>query len=185
MALFSTTYFGLNFHLFWKAYMNKLLRSLLFIFCTSCSGNGSLILSSETSVDYPPPKLIAHVSNLLFIKYDNWDFTHEPFDPVEFNHLIDITGFERDFVKSLFVPAIRESFPKWLREFSRGQAIAFGITENKSVHKKFDNIEYYSIFDSNETKGYIFIIETNQIHYLTFSGEIEQYTKLINSIKER
>jgi hypothetical protein len=165
--------------------MNKLLSSLLLVFCVSCHANESLILSSETSIDYSHPKVISHGGNLLIMKYDNWYFSHELIDPIKLYPSIDLTGLEKDFIKSLFIPSIRESFPKWLGELSLEQASIFGITENKSVHKKFDNIEYYSIFDSNGKTGNIFIIEANQVHHLSFSGEIEQYTKLINSIKER
>ncbi|MCG6202610.1 hypothetical protein [Psychromonas antarctica] len=165
--------------------MNKLISSLIFLFSISCYGGEDLIVSSQTLVEYDKPQVISHTGSVLIMKYDGWYFSHEIIDPVKIYPSIDLTGLEKDFVKSLFEVSVRKSFPKWLSELSAEQATVFGIYENKFDYKKLQKIEIYSIYDPESEKGNVFIIEDNQIHHINVNGKKDKYTNLINSIKER
>jgi len=165
--------------------MNKLISFLLFIFSVSCYGSEELIISSQTTVGYEQPQVTSHAGNILMMKYDGWYFSHEIMDPVKIYPSIDLTGLEKDYVKSLFELPVRQTFPKWLSELSTEQADVFGLSDNNFDHKKLNKIEIYAIYDPESDKGNVFIIEENQVHHLNISGGKDKYTMLINSIKER
>lgn len=165
--------------------MSKLLGCILFTLSINCFANNQLVLSSQTTVNYLEPNIISHGGNLLILKYDDWHFSHEVINPLLIYPSVDLTGLEADFIRSLFDEPTRNSLPKWLAELSIEQADFFGITNNKTEYKKLNQIEYYSVYDPNNDRGNIFILEAHQVHHLRFSGKKNKYIDLINAIKER
>lgn len=165
--------------------MNKIIGLILLCFCISSYGNNDLILSNKTTISYPLPNMISHSGNMLIMKYDDWYFSHELIDPTKIYPAIDLSGLEREFIKSLFDASLRQKFPKWLAELSIEQANVFGISNNNFDYKKFKEIELYSIFNADSSEANIFIFEENQIHHINFNGAKRKYTDLINTIKER
>jgi len=165
--------------------MIKLISLLLLIFSMNTQAGNELILSREIVIDYQQPVKIGHFSNMLYIKYNSWDFSHELVNPKKIYETIDLTGMEHEYIRSLFDLSVRKQFPIWLNELSKEQAESFAINNDKYVHKNIASAELYGAFDEKSNKGNIFIIESSQIHHLTVSGEEEKFLNLINSIRSK
>ncbi len=165
--------------------MNKILLSLLFFFSISCQASNELSLSKNISINYELPKAMGHFSNILFMKYDTWDFSHERVDPQKIYQTIDLSGVEKEYIKSLFNLSIREDFPRWLAELSKEQASSFAINNDNYFYKKLTSTELYAAYDPPNNRGNIFIIEKNQIHHLILNGAKSEYIALLKAIEER
>ncbi len=162
----------------------KILSLWLLLLSSFCSAE-QLILSSKLSLDYDPPALISHTQSSLIVKYEDWYFAHEVVDPENFYQQINLTGIERDFIKSLFDKDLRKQFPKWLAALSEEQASELEISVNNTLRKKVGDAELLAAYSNNAQSAHIYIFDDHSIHHLTYYGSKDNYRHLISRIKER
>jgi len=166
--------------------MENTLRALLFTILLSSSSvfADNLILSTKLSLEYPSPIVLGHGGTYLLVKYKNWSFSHEHFDPKTFYQQIDLTGLEKDFVRAIFDHTQRTKLPEWLsvvsREFSEGLNL-----DPKSIEIfKVGNAEIFTGHDK-KNHGQIYIIEDLVIHQISISGTKKELDLIAKNIKER
>ncbi len=165
----------------------KLLIILLSIFTTNmCYAKlEQLHLSNKVVVDILLPNKLSHSGNVLILKYDDWCFSHEVINPKEFYSPIDLTDIQHEFLKAVFYPNLRESFPNWLGELADEQAKSFGLSKTNINNRKFDDIDVLGGYDNTSMQGNIFVFEKYQIHHFSIAGEGEHYIELLNAIKRK
>jgi len=166
--------------------MDKSLKALFLaasIFTSSVLAD-NFILSAQTGFAYPSPVSISHNGSYLLIKYKDWSFSHENFDPKTFYQNIDLTGFERDFIRSLFDAKKRSGLPKWLSVIS--EQLADGLNNKPDTIKQFKvgKAEILAGHDGRKS-GQIFILEDLAIHQIIINGEKQYFDAFITNIKER
>ncbi|NOZ51966.1 MAG: hypothetical protein GXP08_02300 [Gammaproteobacteria bacterium] len=167
--------------------MKKALNTLCLFICFyagSCFSD-VLVLSHKLKIDYPKANLISHTQDSLIVKYDNWYFVHSVVDPKSIYSNIDLTGTENKFLRSIFDKNIRAELPGWLAALSNDQAKEFGVTINNVKHNKIGNADLLSVYDKDRSTAYTYIFDELTIHNIVVFGSEENYTTLINNIKER
>ena len=161
----------------------KVLFLALSIFTTSAFAD-SFILSAKTGFEYPSPDSISHSGSYLLVKYKDWSFGHENFDPTTFYSNINLTGFERDFVRSLFDAKKRSKLPKWLSVISQELADGLGNKPDTIKQVKVGNAEILSGYDGKKI-GLVFVLEDHVIHQITITGTKQHFDTFVKNIKER
>jgi|GEM_PF-753724 len=168
----------------------KLFFSLFLLVILGCANAEKqpeqLLLSKNIVLHYEQPDNISHSWRTLILKYPDWYFSHEVVDPKTMYAGIDLTGLLQDYIRSIFDPEAREALPAgWLEELAREQSAAFGIKDGNAalMEKGFGSL--YHMFNKEEGRGEIFILEENQAHWLQVHSSKEQFQDLIENIKER
>jgi len=144
----------------------------------------NFILSAQTGFEYPSPVSISHSGSYLLVKYKEWSFSHENFDPKTFYSNINLTGFERNFVRSIFDANKRSELPKWLAAISQEFSDGLGNKPESIKKIKVGKAEILAGHDGKKN-GQIFILEDPAIHMITISGEKQYFDAFIKNIKER
>jgi len=145
----------------------------------------SLILSARLKIEYPAaPLLISHGSSDLIIKYKDWSFMHEVFDPETFYEQIDLTGLEVEFVRSIYDDKKRSKLPEWLAVVSRQLADGLGNDPDTVKQFKVGKLEILTGHD-NKNHGQIFIIDESTIHKIIITGSKKELDLIAKNIKER
>ena len=170
--------------------MVKALISLVLLFTLSCANaeksTNELILSKSISLHYEQPENISHSWRTIIFKYPDWYFSHEIVDPKTMYPRIDLKGLLQDYIRSMFDEEARNKLPaSWLEELAREQSAAFGIKGGNAELMKKGFGELYHMFNQEEGRGEIFILEENQTHWLQVHSSKEQFQELIENIKER
>jgi len=147
--------------------------------------SGELVLSQDLALDYAEPKLISHSSNTLILKYDDWILSHRVVDPTAIYPKIDLSGVEELYLKSLFLPASRDSLPEWLQVLAKEQAQQFGLPEGQVAADNVGDARILGTYNQNNEEGYLYIFDRAAIHQLTITGTEKQYKELIKNIRER
>ena len=170
--------------------MVKVFVTLALLSILSCANatkqTNQLILSKNIVLHYEQPEEISHADRLLIFKYQDWYFSHQNVDPKTMYRGVDLTGLLQDFIRSMFDQDARKALPAgWLEELSREQSAAFGIKDGNSglIKKGFGSL--YHMFNQEEGRGEIFILEENQTHWLQVHSSKEKFQELIENIKER
>jgi len=166
--------------------MDNALKTLfitIFLFNSTVFAD-TLVLSTHLKVEYPSPAMIGHGDSYLLVKYKNWSFSHEHFNPKTFYQQIDLTGLEKIFVRSIYEKTQRDKLPEWLSVVSR--QFSEGLKNNPDSIKKYKvgAAEIYSGHDNKE-QGQIFIIEDLVIHHISVSGTKKELDLIAKNIKER
>lgn len=145
-----------------------------------------LILSPQLKLQYDEPTLISHTSDTLIVKYDNWYFSHNVINPKVVYASIDLTGIDVDFFTAIFEPSVREGLPPWLASLADEQAKTFGANKNNTLKRNVGEALLYGVYDDKNSQGEIFLIEASQqIHHFSTIGNRQQFSDVINNIKER
>ncbi|WP_296059296.1 hypothetical protein [uncultured Amphritea sp.] len=165
--------------------MIKFLHITFLLLITNFAFADKLVISPSLYIDYDSPILIYHSGDTLLVKFDSWSFTHEDIDPKTIYQGIDLSGLERDFIESLFVPERRKDFPSWLAALSTEQAESLHHKNADINIKDIKNIKLYSSYLAKLNEGNIFILEERSVHRIQVKGDIEFYKGLLESIKER
>ncbi len=146
---------------------------------------GELVLSQDLKLQYSQPNLTSHSSNTLILKYDDWVVSHQLVDPKTVYARVDLSGIEEQYIKSLFLPEIRNTFPEWLQALSEEQARQFGLPENSMTQEQVGNAELIGTFSKKNGEGYLYIFDKTAIHHIRVIGSEKQYQQIIENIKER
>lgn len=147
--------------------------------------SGEWVLSQDLALDYAEPKLISHSSNTLILKYDDWVLSHRVVDPTAIHPKIDLSGVEELYLKSLFLPASRDSLPKWLQVLAKEQAQQFGLPEGQVAADNVGDARILGTYNQKNEEGYLYIFDRAAIHQLTIMGSEKQYKDIIKNIRER
>lgn len=147
--------------------------------------SGELVLSQDLALDYAEPKLISHSSNTLILKYDDWVLSHRVVDPTAIYPKIDLSGVEELYLKSLFLPASRDSLPEWLQVLAKEQAQQFGLPEGQVAADNVGDARILGTYNQKNEEGYLYIFDRAAIHQLTIMGSEKQYKDIIKNIRER
>lgn len=162
-----------------------LILALALLLNTVFAQAGQLVMSPNLALNYPPPTLISHTSNTLILTYDHWSWSHSLVNPAEIYPKVDLTGIERQFVKSLFDPEIRETFPGWLRLLSQELAEQFGLPAGRVDQRTLPSAELFGTYSAKHGEGYLFLLDKTAIHRLTVIGSEENYKEVMKNIRER
>lgn len=146
---------------------------------------GELVLSQNLKLQYSQPNLISHSSNTLILKYDDWVVSHQLVDPKTVYTRIDLSGIEEQYIKSLFLPEIRNTFPEWLQSLSAEQALQFDLPVAAVTQKQVGNAKLIGTYSKKNGEGYLYIFDKAAIHQFRVIGSEQQYQQIIESIKER
>lgn len=170
--------------------MAKILIAVALVTLVSCAiadnESNELIISKNIVVEYEQPESISHTWQLLMFKYSDWYFSHQVVDPKTMYRGVDLTGMLQDFIRSMFDAENRKKLPTaWLAELSREQSEAFGINPNNSSSFTTGFGSIYQMYNEDDARGEIFIIEDSQTHWLQVHADKRKFLKLIESIKER
>lgn len=149
------------------------------------AGANNLVLSQDLEMDYATPKLITHTSSVLFIKYDDWTLSHQVVDPTSIYTNIDLSGVEKQFLHSVFLPDVRSSLPRWMRVLSEEQASEFGLPDGAVTNQQVGDFQLLGTYSSTHNAGYIYLFDRAAIHQFVVLGSEAHYRDVINSIKER
>lgn len=147
--------------------------------------SGELVLSQDLALDYAEPKLISHSSTTLIIKYDDWSLSHRVVDSTAIYPKINLSGIEEVYLHSIFLPAQRDSLPKWLQVLAEEQARQFGLPEGQVVEETVGNAMILGTYNQQNEEGYLYIFDRVAIHQMTIAGTEKQYKELIRNIRER
>ncbi|MDO6686729.1 MULTISPECIES: hypothetical protein [unclassified Agarivorans] len=164
------------------------MKFFVFVFCVLLSVRtlaSELIISSDIKITYPEPELISHSSDTLILKYPNWTFSHSAINPETMYAAIDLTGIELDFIQSIFVSELRNKQPDWLSTLATEQAESLGLSSNKAIEKALGTATIYAVYNSDETTGYVFLVEDTQAHQITIIGSKKHYLNVIQWLKLR
>jgi len=165
---------------------NLLKAAIIFvsIFISTCFAD-TLILSTKIKIEYQSPESIAHGSSNLIVKYKDWSFMHVVVDPKDLYQQIDLTGLEKDYIRSIFDEKARAKLPKWLAITAKEQADVFGVAPETTDRFMVGSAEVLTVYDAKEKNGEIFIIEDLSVHHIYITGERDHHNKISHSIKER
>lgn len=166
--------------------MEQTLKALLLTFLLSSSSvfADNLILSNKLSLEYPSPLVIGHGGSYLLVKYEDWSFSHQHFDPKTFYQQIDLTGLEKDFVRSIFDHTRRKQLPDWLSVVSKEFAEGLEFSPDSIHIFKVGDAEILTGHDQ-EDHGLIYIIEDLVIHQISITGTTKDLDLIAKNIKER
>ena len=145
----------------------------------------NLILSTKLRIEYPTPLLISHGSTSLIVKYKDSSFMHVVVDPKAIYRQIDLTGLERDFIKSIFDDKARAKLPKWLSLVAKEQSDEFGVTPDNVDRFKVGKAEIYTVYNKKNNEGQIYIFDELSIHQIYTHGTKKEHDLIAHSIKER
>ena len=165
--------------------MRILIGLYFIIFFNINSVADELVISSKLSLHYPKPNLIAHTGGVLISKYENWYFSHELIDPESFYGIVDLTGVEHLFMKSMFGLITKGDLPEWMILLAKEQAKSFGITKSNTLKSRFELFDIFSNYLPNAQEGNIFILEKYQVHRINVHGNENKYKLILKAIKER
>jgi len=154
------------------------------VLSTGCVA-ADLVVSDKLVIKYKEPKLIAHTSNSLIIKYNNWWFSHEVVDGEKMYPGMDLSDQLPVFIRSMFDAKIRKSLAPELSLLSEEQAKAFGITEDNVKREKRGTAELMAVYDEKSKRGDIYVIEERMIQHVEISGNAAEFAELMGNIKER
>ncbi len=159
--------------------------SLFFINSPADLKANELIISSEIAIKHLPALQIAHSGELVIFKYKNWSYTHEVVSPENLIVSVDLTGFEHQFIKSVFEKKIRGELPNWMGLLAEDFSNKI-LNKNGSYQKiNIGNSIVYGTYSKEEQQGFIFILEERSIHKLDILGAYKDYTALTNNIIKR
>jgi hypothetical protein len=156
----------------------------LSIFTSTCFAD-TLVLSAKLKIEYLSPQSIAHGSSNLIVKYKDWSFMHVVVDPKDIYQQIDLTGMEKDYIRSIFDEKARAKLPKWLAITAKEQADVFGVSPETTNIFMTGKAEVFSVYDQKDKKGQIFIIEDLSVHQIYTNGDKKHHDLIAKNIKER
>lgn len=154
------------------------------VLSTGCVA-ADLVVSDKLVVTYTEPKLMAHTSNSLIVKYSNWWFSHEVVDGERMYPGIDLSDQLPAFIRSIFDADLRKSLTPELSLLSKEQAKAFGVAEDNVKREKRGPAEMMAVYDAKSKRGDIYVIEERLIHHVELSGSAKEFAELMSNIKER
>jgi len=166
--------------------MDKSIKALFLAasLVTTSAFADNFILSSKLRFDYFSPHFITHNGSYLLIKYKDWSFSHENIEPDKFYSTVDISGYERDFLRAGYDTKYRSKLPKKLTAVSK--------EFTKGLNNKPDTIKHYKIGDAEiltghdgKNSGQIYIMEELAIHQIVVNGEKKYLDLILKNIKER
>jgi len=131
------------------------------------------------------PQSITHGSSNLIVKYKDWSFMHVVVDPKDLYQQIDLTGMEKDYIRSIFDEKARAKLPKSLAITAKEQADVFGVSPETSEIFTKGKAEVFSVYDQKDKKGQIFIIEDLSVHQIYTNGDKTYHDLVAHNIKER
>jgi len=156
--------------------------SLFFLNLPLYLSASEFIISNQIAIKQSPPLLIAHSGELVIFKYKDWSYTHEVISPDKFIASVDLTGFEHQFIESIFESEERESLPNWLALIAEDFADKI-LNPKGSFQKSYvDNAVVYGTYNPTEQQGIIFVLEKNSIHKLDILGTNKNYMDFFNNI---
>ncbi|OZB13032.1 MAG: hypothetical protein B7X58_10280, partial [Marinobacter sp. 34-60-7] len=139
--------------------MKRQIMGILLILAALQANARDLVLSQGLALAYPEPQLISHSSNTLILKYDGWVMTHRVVDPTAIYPKIDLSGLEKEYLTSIFIPDERESFPGWLRALSEEQASEYGLPSGQVIKKTVGEAQILGTYNDQRAEGYLFVFE--------------------------
>ncbi|WP_274057268.1 hypothetical protein [Vibrio parahaemolyticus] len=164
----------------------KFIKLLALVLSFQCFAQSQeLHLSQNVVLDVPLSKTILHTGNILIFKFGDSHISHEVLSPKEFFSPIDLTGVEKEFVRSLFKLTENSSFPQWLNAASNELSETLGITKDNKVIEVKGGLEILGFYDSESQSGQLFILDTSLIHHFTVLGSDELFKNLYQSIREK
>lgn len=144
-----------------------------------------LIISDKLLIQYQPPSLIAHTQNSLIFKYKDWWFAHEILNPKSMYSKLDLSEHFPEFIESIFNDTLRKNLPHELEKLAKEQAQAHGIKDNNIEKIQIGNAKLLSVYDDQQKRGNIYIIEERMIHHLDSLSTKNEFNEIIKGIKER
>ena len=159
-----------------------LLSWLILSFTTQAD---TLVLSKQLKLDYPAPLLISHTKSTLIIKYKDTSISHNILDPKDMYANVDLTGYQKDYIYTLFDKKPNKTLPKPIMKLAEQQKTTMGLTKQKGLIKEAVNYELLASYDDSLDIGHIFLLEDKQIQHFAIDGTHEFLTKVFNGIKER
>ena len=163
----------------------SLFSLLVTLFLSTGCLAADLVISDKLLVKYKAPKLIAHTSNSLIVKYNNWWFSHEVVDGERMYPGMDLSDQLPVFIRSMFDAKTRKKLSPELSLLSEEQANAFGITEGNVKREKRGAAELMAVYDEKSKRGDIYVIEERMIQHVEVSGSAAEFAELMGNIKER
>jgi len=157
---------------------------LTYVYVGNCYA-ATLVLSQQLNLEYEKPLVISHTEDFLIVKYKDWYFSHSIINAKSMHANIDLSGMERQYIKSMFDKETRNQFPRWLAELSKEQAQVLGVPNNKVDKSKIGEADIIAVYNEIEKSGFIYIFEALKIHNINVVGSKTHYYKLINSMEER
>lgn len=163
----------------------KLYTLTLLLALSTCAAANNLVLSQDLRMDYPDPILISHTSSMLLIKYDDWTLSHQLVDPAAIYGNIDLTGLEKTFLQSIFLPNVRSTLPQWMQVLSEDQAAEFGLPEGTVTHQQIGEFDLLGTYNPVHGSGYLYLFDREAIHHFVVMGSETHYKDVISRIMER
>jgi hypothetical protein len=165
-----------------KVYKTIILSLLFFGLSTQAD---TLVLSSNLKLEYPTPLMISHTQSRLIIKYEKTAISHNIVNPKNMYPNIDLSGYQKDYIYTLFDKKINNKLPESIEVLALKQKEIMGLNNLKGILKSTSTYELLASFDKNQRIGHIFIIQEANIHHLAVDGDQDYLYKIIDGIKER
>lgn len=169
--------------------MKKLIAliGLVGLLLSSPAYSGTLVLSPQLKIEYEAPEYVAHDGNILYLRYKDWFLAHERLRPNGgLYSMMNLTGIEGDFVKSIFDTNERAKLTEWLAVLARQQAEVIGADHKENVDKEeVGDAEIYGVYNPREGMGVIYVFDKKIIHVLTVQGTKNKYSTVLTNIEVR
>lgn len=155
------------------------------MFVTTCFAD-VLILSTQLKIEYPTPLAISHGISDLIVKYNqNRSFMHVVVDPKEMYQQIDLSGIEREYIRSIFDVKQREKLSEQLSTLSKKQSDEFGVTKDNVERIKVGTAEVIAVYNYKSNNGLIFIFAELAVHQIYTYGTKKEHDLILYGIKKR
>jgi len=110
---------------------------------------------------------------------------HVVVDPKNIYQQIDLTGKERDYIRSIFDKNERAKLSKDLAAMAKEQSDQFGVTPDNVERFKVGDAEVIAVYNNEDNNGQVFIFEELSVHQIYTYGTKAEHDLILKGIKER
>lgn len=160
----------------------KIALSLLLCVISTHTWSQKFIASKDIQLDLPDSAIIIQSGNSVLFKYPDWTLNHQIIDPKTFYQGVDLTGLLQIFIRNIFEPNEGE-LANWLQFIAKEQAKGFKVTDKNTSQFSLGEFEVYSVFDSGEKSGNIFLVGQDYVSHFNVLSDKKVFVKLLDILK--
>mgnify|MGYP006000052851 FL=1 len=158
--------------------------ALLLWVSSSAAWSQEFIVSKDLKFEIPEPAAIIHSGESVFLKYTDWSLSHTVLNPKTFYTGVDLTGLLEAYIRTIFEPE-KSELVNWLQFMAKEQAKAFKLTDKNTQKVSLGNFTLYSVFDSSDKNGHIFLVGKDYISHFNILSDKKNYSNFIKLLKGR